>query len=169
MINIKELERAILILRLKIAVALFKQKRTIPNDKEIKGAVVHHGGGDLDFMGVNTLHKDNWGFKSSLGYYVGYHKFISFDGVLHIARRDDERGAHAVGDIPYYYNDYYVGICLQGNTENTEPTVEQIITLRMELDKFRKAGLEILDHSQVSATLCPGKKLKKWLVSYLEV
>jgi len=141
------------------------QKVTYPKYK-IKGVIVHHSAGDWTFDQVNNHHKDIWGAKSSLGYYVGYHKVIDLDGTLHIARRDGEEGAHAVGGIPHYYNRYYVGICLQGNFEEREPTGEQLRVLEKELDKYRRVGLEILMHRQVSATLCPGKHLIEWLQAY---
>ena len=147
------------ILRLQLQKQILKQRVTIPNNK-ILGVVVHHGAGDWNFKRVNLSHKNSWGFKSSLGYYCGYHKFIEFDGTLHIARRDGERGAHTVGNIPHYYNDHFIGICLQGNFEKRQPTGEQLRFLKKELNKY--AGLKIIMHREVSNTLCPGKNLVEW-------
>ena len=95
----------LLILQLQLRVMFLKQKLTIPNLPEPKIVMVHHGAGNLDFEGVNRYHKGKWGFKSSLGFYIGYPKFIEFNGKLYIGRRDNEEGAHCV-DIarPGYWN-----------------------------------------------------------------
>ena len=72
--------------------------------------IIHHGGGWLDFKSVNAYHKSKWGFRSSLGYYIGYQYFINRDGRVHQGRADNEEGAHT-----RRYNKRTIGICLMGN------------------------------------------------------
>ena len=169
--NIKIMKALILKLILQIEIFKLKKKEaagekvTYPK-YEVKGGVLHHGAGDWDFERVNLSHKNRWGFKSSLGFYIGYNKFLGYDGVVHIGRRDGEQGAHTIGPIPYFHNRHYIGICLQGNTEEKEPTAEQLISLRQELDEYKKKGIEFEGHRDIQATLCPGKYLYEWLQEY---
>lgn len=156
---IQRIKLQLQILQIQLAIKLLKQKRTVPNLKGIRYLIVHHAAGDWSFEQVNNHHKYKWGFRSSLGYYIGYQKFIDFDGTLHIARRDNEEGAHTKG-----YNKVSVGICLQGNMEERKPTEAQKKTLKEEINKYKEAGLEIKMHQNFSSTLCPGKHLTQWLL-----
>ena len=141
-----------------------KKKLTIPNLPKPQYIVIHHGGGDWGFSQVDESHRQKWGFKSSLGYYIGYHKFIGYDGRLYIARQDNEQGAHTVEvNRPGFWNKNSVGICLQGNLEVEEPTESQLQTLKRELDKY---DIPIKMHKEIVPTLCPGKNLEKWIREY---
>lgn len=42
------------------------QKVTVPNLPAPNKIIIHHGGGWLDFEGVNEWHKIKWGFRSAL-------------------------------------------------------------------------------------------------------
>lgn len=129
--------------------------------------IVHHGGGDWNFWQANQHHKGLWNFKSSLGYYVGYQKFIEYDGTLHVARTDDEEGAHCVDpDRPGYWNNNSVGICLQGNFEKDYPHEAQIETLKKELDGYKKKGYKIKSHKDIVKTVCPGEHLYDFVERY---
>ena len=161
MIEFIKLQIAILTIQLQIKV--LNSKRTVPNLKGIVRVIVHHGGGYLNFEQVNAMHKKKWGFKSSLGYYVGYQKFIEVGGKLYIARRDNEEGAHTVGHSVANLNKTSVGICLMGNKEDSQVTSEQKVTLLKELRNYAKQGLAITIHSDYSRTLCPGRYTKEWL------
>ena len=90
--------------------------------------------------------------------YIGYQKFIEFDGSLHIGRADNEEGAHTKG-----YNKGTVGICLQGNTELEQLTDAQKTTLKAQLDYYKELGYTIHLHKEFAATLCPGLNAIKWL------
>ena len=46
---------------------------------------------------VNQLHKEEDFPISSLGFYCGYHAFIEKSGMLIIARKDYDDGAHTKG------------------------------------------------------------------------
>ncbi len=75
---------------------LLGEKITIPNLPTPKKIVLHHGGGSLNFEQVNIYHRRKWGFKSILGYYIGYHYFIESLGGVFQGRADNEEGAHTV-------------------------------------------------------------------------
>lgn len=161
---IEKLTLKLLILQLQLRVMFLRQKLTIPNLPQPKYVVVHHGGGLLDFAGVNRYHKSKWGFLSSLGFYIGYHKFIEFNGQLYIARRDNEEGAHTVDPArPGYWNKNSVSIGVQGNTNNEKPREWQLITLKEELDEYVARGFKVKYHGQIVPTACPGRYLKEWL------
>ncbi len=162
---IKQLQLQIQILLIQIKILLLKKKLTIPNLHQPRYSVLHHGAGDWDFDQVNRHHKNKWGYKSSLGYYIGYHRWISYGGRLYIARRDNEEGAHTV-DIrrPHFWNRNAVGTCLQGNFEKEKPTTFQLDTFKRVLDEDRKKGRILKMHYEIIPTLCPGKYLKEWFL-----
>ncbi len=161
---IEKAKLKLLILRLQLRVIFLRQKLTIPNLPEPKIVVVHHGGGNWGFNKINKSHRFKWGFKSSLGYYIGYHKFIEFTGKLYIARRDNEEGAHCVDPAnPGYWNKNSVGLGVQGNTDLQNSPEWLLITLKSELDSYVARGFEIKYHGQIVPTTCPGRYLKEWL------
>ncbi len=100
---------------------------------------------------INEWHK-KWDFKSSLGYYVGYHFVIEIDGKTTQTRKISEAGAHTRG-----YNNH-IGICLTGNFEKEEPTRQQIDSL---IDLLTKLEGKVVGHKDLAATLCPGKNFYK--------
>jgi len=168
---IEKIKLQIQILQIQLAILLLQQKRTVPNLKKPIGIIIHHGGGNWDFKQVNRSHKNNWGFRSSLGYYAGYQYFIEFSGKLYWARRDNEEGAHCADpNHPHYYNRNFIGICLQGNTDIKKPPDAQLKTLKELIDKKTKEYnipvSNILGHRQIVPTICPGKHLFEWLNLY---
>lgn len=170
----KQLLLLIQILKIKIQIIIFRKKLTVPTLSGPKHIVLHHGAGRLNFEQVDTYHRRKWGFKSTLGYYIGYHYFIENgldnDGAIYQGRVDTEEGAHTVGDIPRYWNKNSVGICLQGNFETQMPTKAQVDALKGLLVRLMgKYGIdksEIYGHRNKQATLCPGRNLYKLLEDY---
>ena len=63
---IEKLKLQIKIIQIQLAILLLKQKLTIPNLDNPKKIIIHHGGGWLDFYGVNEYHRQKWGFRSAL-------------------------------------------------------------------------------------------------------
>ena len=61
---------------------------------------------DITIQDIDKWHRAR-GFKK-----VGYHFYITKDGVIHIGRTLDEMGAHAKD-----YNDNSVGICYEGGLD----------------------------------------------------
>lgn len=141
---------------------MLKKKITIPNLPKPVFIIVHHAGINWPFWRVNKYHKELWGFKSSFGYYTGYHYYIEYSGLLYKARSIFEEGAHARG-----YNKTSIGIALQGNFNNEQPTQAQLEALEDLIGELQeKYGIPnkmILGHREVKQTSCPGFHLFNWL------
>ncbi len=133
-----------------------------------KQIIIHNTASSRDkttLDNVNEWHQLRWpDFKSSLGFWVGYHYLITEDGAVVQTRRDNESGAHC---IP---NDGRIGICLTGNFDIEQPTSDQFNSLQNLLDKLTKEyGIaldNVLAHSQINNTACPGKHLYEWVLVY---
>ncbi len=153
------------ILQIQLQIKLFKQKRTVPNLKWPTKIIVHHGGGWLDFDGVNRYHEMIWGFKSSLGYYSGYTIFIERDGSWIQARADIEEGAHTKG-----FNKRTIGIGLMGNGVEKDFTSAQYKTLKYLVDtkkaRYNIPRSELYGHRNFSNTICPSNILYDWVLDY---
>lgn len=112
----------------------------------------------LTFGQVNEQHRQLWNFKSSLGFYIGYHYFIDKQGKVTQGRTDSDEGAHCIGK-----NLSSIGICLAGNFDVTLPTGEQTEALRDLLkqlkDKYQIKLENIVPHRAFSTKSCYGKKL----------
>ena len=100
---------------------MIKPRKNLP-----RWIVVHHTASSNSFEIDNQWHKSKWSlFKSELGFWLGYHFWISKEGQIKQARRVDREGAHTRG-----MNTKSVGIALQGNFDITYPTPEQKRTLK---------------------------------------
>ena len=157
---LQRLKLQLKILQLQLQVLLLRKKLTVPNLPDPIKIIIHHGGGDLDFNGVNNYHKGLWGFRSSLGYYAGYTYFIERSGKVIQARADNEEGAHTRG-----HNKNSIGICLQGNGELKDFTKEQYNALEELVErKTKEHKIEgIYGHRHFSNTLCPSFRLVNWI------
>lgn len=130
--------------------------------------IVHHTGGtDLQPLSDSSNysvfdcdkdHKARFNFKSSLGWYVGYHYFIDKKGTINQCRADNEEGAHTIGQ-----NKSSIGICLAGNFDATLPTNAQIEALKNLLSKKTKEwtidNSQIFPHRKFASKTCYGKRL----------
>ena len=138
------------------------------NPKNIKFLVIHHTVSSRDkttVEDVNSWHKARWpNFRSSLGFWVGYHFLVLGDGRIIQTRKDNEMGAHCIT------NDGKVGICLTGNFEIEKPSEQQIASLKGILERLKKdyniTDSNIKGHCELSRTLCPGRHLMDWLKGY---
>lgn len=128
--------------------------------------IIHHTASSRDkttVQNVDAWHKLRWpDFKSSLGYYIGYHYIITGDGKVTQTRRDNELGAHT---IP---NNGKLGICLTGNFMVEQPSPAQLDFLTNLLSKLKKeynlSDGEIKAHRELNKTECPGDNLFKWVL-----
>lgn len=132
---------------------------------KINFVLLHHSGisnqvNSNQLKAINKYHKSLWNFKSSLGYYIGYHYFISKKGKVTQTRADKDVGAHC-----YHQNMNHnsLGICMQGNFDIEKPEPKQIYALRDLLRRLvRQNSLnknKIMFHNQYTNTACPGKQL----------
>ena len=135
---------------------------------------IHHSAVSNDknrdqFIATDNYHKEKWGIKSSLGYYVGYNYFISANGRLYKAREEGET------TVAVYQNDMNDGravhVCVQGNFDTEKPYPEQIYALRDLLkDICKRQGIssdKIVFHRDYAPKTCPGNYLEKAFVRNL--
>ena len=119
--------------------------------------VIHHSASrnDTPISEIDHWHKQRNFTKSSLGFYVGYHYVILYNGKLIQTRRDNETGCHT---IP---NDGKIGICVVGNFMLEEPSSAQLYTLGVLCNKLKKDYNieEVKGHRDFSNTECPGNNL----------
>lgn len=130
--------------------------------------IIHHTGGsdqnplqdssEFTFEQCNQLHKDKFNMVSSLGFYIGYHYYISKDGITKQGRADTDEGAHTIGQ-----NLSSIGICLAGNFDATDPTPAQIVSLQTLLNQkviqYSIPILNIVPHRHFANKTCYGKNL----------
>jgi len=92
---------------------------------------------------------------------IGYHYFISVDGLVHPGRSLEEVGAHAVG-----HNSRSIGICLCGTRKFT---AAQWLSLRESVNSLRKnlPDAKIVGHRDMPnvAKECPGFSVAEWLAA----
>lgn len=135
----------------------------------MKQIIIHHSASDpmTTVAQINEWHKARDFTLSSLGFYVGYHYVITFDGVITQTRKDYEVGCHCVP------NDDKIGICLTGNFERAVPTPKQLEALTFLLNKLKCeyfiSDNNVLGHNHFKATECPGTNLSYWLSLYKKV
>jgi len=158
---IEKIRLEILVLQIQLQIKLFKEKLTVPNLPKPKHIIIHHSAGVWSFEQVNNSHKNKWGFRSSLGYYMGYHYWIDDNGDIIQTRSDNEQGAHTVEQgNPGYWNKNSVGICLRGDMTQRKPTYAQLDSLKKLVEELSKKynipKSEIFGHQEISPTLCPG-------------
>ena len=128
--------------------------------------IIHHEAGNGGFNVVNEWHRKLWNWKSSLGYYCGYHIYIDRQGNMTKARNLTEEGAHTK-----YWNSKAVGICLMGNFVYDKPTEQQLTVLKKLVDEIRNKynipKKNVLGHKEVpgARTLCPAQ-LMDWIKQY---
>jgi len=160
---LEKLKLQLLILQLQLRVLLLHQQLTIPNLGAPNKIIIHHAGGFLNFEGVNAWHKIRWNFRSSLGFHCGYQYFIEMDGKIYQARRDNEEGAHCLGQ-----NKQSIGICLMGDGTKQDFTKEQYEALeelvKNKLAEYNLTTKNIYPHSAFSATECPSNYLRNWII-----
>lgn len=114
------------------------------------------------FKANNTYHQSMWEFKSTLGFYLGYHYEISKAGRAHKAREDGEPSAAC------YQQDMNDGRCihiaLDGNFDIEKPAPAQIYKLRDLLNEKVKAyGINknnIVFHNAYASKSCPGSNVE---------
>ncbi len=159
---LEQLKLQLQILQLQLRILLLKEKLTVPNLNNPRYIIIHHGAGDWNFEQVNRHHTEKWGFISSLGFGIGYQYFISNSGRVYQGRADNEEGAHTIG-----YNKQSIGICLQGNFEEEQPTPAQMDALKkLVKEKKEKYNIIIVNgHQNFSNTSCPGQNLYKLIVN----
>lgn len=102
---------------------------------------------------VDDWHKERWPeFRSSLGFWVGYHYVIDWDGTVTQTRKHNETGAHTIG-----MNDSSIGICFMGNNDFHKPSFAQMASWVDLYNKLPK--LPTRPHRLYANKSCHGKLL----------
>lgn len=118
--------------------------------------ILHHSTANISVQSVHSNHINN-GWSG-----IGYHFYIRKNGVIYKGRPLNTIGAHAVG-----YNSVSIGICFEGNFE-TEKMCDAQLKAGQELVTYLKdiyPNANVLKHSNVSATACPGKNFPFDIIS----
>lgn len=96
----------------------------------VKYVIIHHTAvsrakAPFQWKQTNDYHKQEFGLKSSLGFYVGYTYLIESDGTVKQARKIGEEQTAQKG-----FNKNTISICFTGNFDVENPTKEQIASYR---------------------------------------
>ena len=140
-----------------------------------KRIVIHHSfqpdskswNGITSVRGIQRYHQKTQGWAD-----IAYHFIVSPDGKqVFLGRPEDTVGAHCGGVIPQgvrkvYGNTGSIGICLAGNYDQEQPSLEGLRTL-LELigqlrDQYSIAAANVLGHFEAWSRppkTCPGKFL----------
>ena len=133
--------------------------------REWKYVVIHHSAsGSGNAARFDKYHRENNHWENGLGYhFVIGNGHGSGDGQIEIGNRWIKQidGAHA-GTHAREYNHFGVGICLVGNFNMTNPTVNQMASLTTLVSYLQeRCGIpseKIVLHKSVRETDCPGRK-----------
>ena len=123
-----------------------------------KAIVLHHEAAANGFLSVNQWHRDGRHFpKSQLGWHVGYQYYISLQGSITQARKEDEEGMHTLGG----WNRKSVGICLMGHLSLQNASEEQKNALHGLVEAIQQRWSipdnRIYGHKELGSKACPGK------------
>lgn len=131
-----------------------------------KFIMIHHSAVSCDknadqFEANNNYHREQWNFKSSLGFYLGYNYEVAKNGKVRQARQDGEQTAACTQEN---MNDgRCLHICLDGDFDNEKPQPAQIFALRDLMrglcDKYKIVKEGIVFHRDYAPKSCPGKNV----------
>lgn len=128
--------------------------------RDIRYIVVHHTASRAD---VSPAEVRMWHLKRGFSD-VGYHFLITPDGKVHEGRPVSRAGAHTLG-----HNHDSIGVALIGNFELYPPSPQQWDSLLRLLARLQaEYGGQIVWHSQLARTKCPGRHLREKLMRVFE-
>jgi len=124
--------------------------------------VIHHSGTDEGSAAAfDRYHRKVKGWKGLAYHFVIGNGHGTVDGAVEAGPRwkGQRVGAHAGVQK---YNDFGIGICLVGNFEKSVPTKKQLVALRRLLrhlmSRFGIRPSDVIRHSDILPTKCPGKR-----------
>lgn len=119
--------------------------------KNIDAIVLHHMAGTGTVENIHIQHRRQgwWG--------IGYHYYVRKNGEIWRGRPEEFVGSHAGSKNGY--NTHSIGICFEGNFETDTMLPDQLNAGRELIEdiKSRYAIKEVIKHSDIAATACPGK------------
>jgi len=117
------------------------------------------------FDAVNAFHKrKGWGK-------IGYHYFIEPNGEVKIGRGEKESGAHTKQKLMNFRS---IGICLVGNLDLEDPTLEQCKALYALIERLRSVHKisegKVYSHRDFATyKSCWGSRLPNDVLGYLQM
>lgn len=128
-----------------------KFKNALALRRSTKRVIVHHSASsDVAAKTIHSWHL-NQGWSG-----IGYHFVIRRNGNIERGRELSAIGSHSGPKG----NGDSVGVCLTGNFEIDKPTAAQVNSLVWLITRYlepRYGSLQVVGHSDVMATACPGK------------
>ena len=130
---------------------------------KVQGVLIHCAA-TKSTMNVDRDTINRWHIKRGFSE-IGYHYYITFDGIVHKGRDTRTVGAHCKGK-----NSTHLGICLEGglsadNKPENNFTDEQwfsLIGLLKELPSKFPNIKEIAGHNKYAAKACPSFDVEAW-------
>lgn len=114
--------------------------------KQINKIILHHSAGHGSILSIHKQHL-NLGWAG-----IGYHFYITQDGVIYRGRPVEYIGSHCRGN-----NANSIGICLEGDFRKEKPTEEQLLSMSRLIkdlkNKYQITG--VFNHRDLVNTLCP--------------
>lgn len=128
--------------------------------RKIDSIVIHHSATmqpnmDKLISSINNNHSQRLHpEENSFGNHIAYHYIINYDGEIRHTRPLDEIGYHASN---WEKNSESIGICLSGNFDQEEPTLEHYRSLAKLINelKDRFGELIINQHNEFANKSCP--------------
>lgn len=137
--------------------------------QEPKYLAIHHTAvyrsSSPQLLAVDRYHKDKWGMKSSLGWFIGYNEFVDVDGSRTKTRAWGEETVANKGhncDVPSRCDTYSVCFALDGDLQDL--TAAQENTFRKIRAEHPNSELTLHKLIQKDRT-CPGQRIT---LSYLK-
>jgi len=142
------MEREILDERLRFAGSLQKRRET-------NYLILHHAAGNGTVQGVHNAHLQ----RGWLG--IGYHYYVSKQGLIYRGRPEDCEGAHTLG-----FNDESIAICFEGNFEQETMGEPQRSAGRWLIRDILRRYPELVlgRHRDFDNTACPGRNFPEELL-----
>lgn len=143
--------------------------------QDILYAVVHHNGGIVgDTYDPISTYRNDAQYHISKGWgHIAYHFRIARDGKIYQTYALNEIGAHAGN---WKYNKAGIGICLDGNFAQQDPSGHQIDSLnwlmkhlsteRPDIPNLFHRGFYAHSEVRLSPTFCPGPKIRNMVVNF---
>lgn len=137
-----------------------KKKLKRRKQEDITAIVLHHSAGCGTIEDIDRIHRQR-------GYIcVGYHYYITRDGMVQLGRPFLTIGAHAKG-----HNKNTIGICLEGDFRKGKPTNKQLGVLSITVAHLMKnipTIKTIYNHRDLCKTLCPVIDLKTMVLELIK-
>jgi len=127
----------------------------------IHHTAVSHNVAPSQFYAVNRYHKQKFGVKSQLGYYVGYNYYIGKGGEMTQTRKHHEEATAIIGHNCTGTTDCdTISVCLAGNFNVEYPTQKQIekVSSLYKILKKHYPDIKVVGHRDLQEDrTCPGQ------------